>query len=174
MRRVLYNLRNLLSLDLNSKKNYQLPLRGWFKYLLNTELCRSILRLAVTWPLVKPPTMAGLNRLVVIWYSTCFLVWEVAYLSLKTSIDLFFFLILFSRYCCFVDPLVVSIVSSGRNQSSSHTFLCSLQGFVSTRLQCWQILFLLLFLIHIVSQRHLWDVMPYALSLVFLFSDPFA
>ena len=51
-------------------------------------------------------------------------------------------------------------------------FLCSPQVVVSMRqhcLQCWQILFLPLFLIHIVCQRRLWDVMPYALSLVFFF-----
>ena len=35
--------------------------------------------------------------------------------------------------------------------------------------QCWQVIFFLLFLVHIVCQRHLWDLMPPALSLVFLF-----
>ena len=39
--------------------------------------------------------------------------------------------------------------------------------------QCWQILFLPLFLIHIVCQRRLWDVKPYVWSLVFLFFGPF-
>ena len=39
-------------------------------------------------------------------------------------------------------------------------------------LQCWQVLFPHPFLIHIVCQRHLWDVIPYAWSLVFLFFGP--
>ena len=38
-------------------------------------------------------------------------------------------------------------------------------------LECWRAFFLLLFLTHTVCQRHLWGVRPYALSLVFLFSD---
>ena len=44
-------------------------------------------------------------------------------------------------------------------------FLCSLQVVVLMRQHClqyWLVLFLLLFLIHIIHQRHLWDVMPYA------------
>ena len=40
-------------------------------------------------------------------------------------------------------------------------------------LQCWLVLFLLLFLTHIICQPHLWDARPYAWLLVFLFSDPF-
>ena len=55
-------------------------------------------------------------------------------------------------------------------------FLCCLQVFVSMvqrRLQCWQVLFLPIFLTHIVCQRHLWDERPYAWSLVLLFSCPF-
>ena len=55
-------------------------------------------------------------------------------------------------------------------------FLCSLQVVVLMHqrwLQCWKVLFLILFLIRIVCQRHLWDVMSYARSLVFLFSGHF-
>ena len=51
-------------------------------------------------------------------------------------------------------------------------FLSSLQIVISMRqrcLRCWQILFLLFFLIHIVCQRRLWDVVTYAWSLVFMF-----
>ena len=42
--------------------------------------------------------------------------------SLKTSIELFFFLLLFSGYCRSARPSVVSIGSSGCNQSSSELF----------------------------------------------------
>ena len=55
-------------------------------------------------------------------------------------------------------------------------FLCSLRAVVSMRqrcLRCWQVLFLPLFYIHIVCRHRLWDVMPYAWSLVFFFFDPF-
>ena len=38
------------------------------------------------------------------------------------------------------------------------------------RLQCWKVFFFLFFLIHIVCQHHLWDVMPYAWSQVFFWS----
>ena len=54
-------------------------------------------------------------------------------------------------------------------------FLCNLRVVVSMRhccLQCRHVLFLLLFLTPIVCQRHLWDVRPYAWSLVFLLSGP--
>ena len=54
-------------------------------------------------------------------------------------------------------------------------FLCSSRVVVSMGqccFQCWQVLFLPPFLIHIVCQRHLWDVMTYAWSLVFLFFGP--
>ena len=54
-------------------------------------------------------------------------------------------------------------------------FVYSLRVVVSMRqrcLQCWQVLFLPLFLKHIVCQRRLGDVMPNALSLVFLFFGP--
>ena len=40
-------------------------------------------------------------------------------------------------------------------------------------LECWQVLFLLLLLTHTVCLRHLWGVRPYALSLVFSFTDSF-
>ena len=50
-------------------------------------------------------------------------------------------------------------------------FLCSPRVVVSMRhrcLQCWQVLFLPISLIHIVCQYRLWDVMLYVWSLVFL------
>ena len=53
-----------------------------------------------------------------------FLLWDVAYLSLKTSIELFYFPFLFSGYCRSAGPSVVRIVSGGSNQSSS-TIVCS-------------------------------------------------
>ena len=40
-------------------------------------------------------------------------------------------------------------------------------------LQCWQVLFFLLFLTNTVCLRHLWDVRPYIPSLVFLISTLF-
>ena len=47
-------------------------------------------------------------------------------------------------------------------------FLCSFYVF-----QSWRVLFLLLFLKHIVCQRYLWDVRHYASLSLFLFSGPF-
>ena len=47
-----------------------------------------------------------------------FLVWDVVYYSFKTRIKLFSFPFLFSSYCHSVGHRVVSIVSSGCNQSS--------------------------------------------------------
>ena len=51
-----------------------------------------------------------------------FLVWDVAYQSLKTSIALFFFLCLFSDYCRSDGFRVVAIVSGGCNKSFSVPF----------------------------------------------------
>ena len=105
-----------------------------------------------------------------------FFKWDVAWLSLKTCIELFFFPLLFSGYFRSADLRVISIAFCGCNQSSS-TFLCSLRIVVSMRQcyrQCWQVLFLPLFLIHLFCQRHLWDARPYAWILVFLFFGPFA
>ena len=52
-----------------------------------------------------------------------FFLWDVAYLSLKTSIELFFFPFLFSVYCGSVVFRVVSSISGDWNQSFS-TLLC--------------------------------------------------
>ena len=52
-----------------------------------------------------------------------FLVWDVAYLSLEISIELFFFPFWFSGYFRSVDVCVVCIVVSGCNQSSSVVFM---------------------------------------------------
>ena len=82
---------------------------------------------------------------------------------------------MFSGYFRSTDLRVVSVVSDDWDQSSSALF-CFLRVVVSIRqccLQCWQNLFLLLFLTHIVCQSHLWEVMPNAWLLVFLFSASF-
>ena len=89
---------------------------------------------------------------------------------LKPPIELFFFPFLFPSYCLFVHR-VFSIVSDGCKQSSFVFSYVVFESFVSMCqrcLRCWQVLFLPLFLIHIVCQRRLWDVVPYAWSLVFL------
>ena len=51
-----------------------------------------------------------------------FLVWDFAHLSLETSIQLFFFLFLFSGYICFVNACIFYVVTGGCNQSSSALF----------------------------------------------------
>ena len=94
---------------------------------------------------------------------------------LKCPYNYFPFRFLFPCYICSVDPRVVCIVSGGCNQSSFACFLCKFRVVVSVRqryLQCWQVLFVLLFLTHIVCYCLLWDVMSFASSLVFLFSGP--
>ena len=91
------------------------------------------------------------------------------------TIQLFFFLFLFSGYFCSVDSCVVCIVS-GCLISLPLRFLWSLLVVVSMHqrnLKCWCVLFLFLFLANTVCLRHLWDVNPYALSCVFLFSNLF-
>ena len=60
--------------------------------------------------------------------------------------------------------------------SFSLLFLCSFRAIISIYrryLQCLRVLFLLLFLTHIICLCHLWDVRPYATLLDFLFSAPF-
>ena len=74
-----------------------------------------------------------------------FFVWDVAYYSLKTSIELFFFPFSFANFR-FVSPQVVAIFSSGCN----HAFVCCLQFVVLMLqhcLQCWQVPHLLLLLL---------------------------
>ena len=69
-----------------------------------------------------------------------------------------------SHFCFLVFVILLSIVLSVR------VFLCSLRVVVwmcQRCLRCWQVLFLPLFLVHIVRPRRLWDVMPCAWSLVF-------
>ena len=97
--------------------------------------------------------------------------WDVASLSLKMFIQLFFFLFLLSSYFRSIDSHVVSIVSGGCNQFSTVLFYVVFKPLVLI-IQCWQILFLLFFSTHIVCRHHLCDVRPYASSLVFLFSGP--
>ena len=70
----------------------------------------------------------------------------------------------FSVYCHSADLRVVSIFSGDCNKSSS-TFFCVvflvIVSMCQRCLQCWQVLFLSLFLTLIVCQCHLWDAMPY-------------
>ena len=103
-------------------------------------------------------------------------VFSMLLISRLKPLKICFFPFLFSSYCYSVGLGVVSIVSGGCNQSFS-VLLYRLRVVVWMHprcLQCRQILFLLLFLIHIVCQHHLLDVMLDAWSLVFLFFGPFA
>ena len=103
---------------------------------------------------------------------------EILFISrLKNPIELYFFPFLFPIYCHSVVHHYVSIVSHDCNQSSFGLFyvvLESLYRCLQHCLQWWQVCFLPPFLIHIVCQLRLWDVMPYSCSLVFLFFGPFA
>ena len=95
-------------------------------------------------------------------------------LSLELSIHFFFFLFLFPSYCWSVDACVVCVFSG--HCYLSLLFLCSLRDVLSIYrryLQRWHVLFLLLFLKHIVTRYHLGDVRVYTLLGVFLFSAPF-
>ena len=94
-------------------------------------------------------------------------------MSLKTSLVLFFFPLLFSGYCRYAGPRDVSIVSGGCNWSSSVLFYVVFESSYRCVNVVFKDLFLPLFLTYITCQRHLWDAMPYARSLVFLFSGPF-
>ena len=83
--------------------------------------------------------------------SPCFHAWDVACLPLETSMELFFFPLLFSGYCRSAGPRVVSIVSGGCNQFFLPAFLSSLRVVLSmcqSYLHCCQVLFLPLFLTH--------------------------
>ena len=94
----------------------------------------------------------------------CFLVWYVAYLLLKTSIELFFFPFLFSVYCRSVTPHVISIVSGSCNQSSSRILYVVFKSLY----RCVNAVFNTgkssssFFSWHIICQRHLRNVRPYA------------
>ena len=99
------------------------------------------------------------------------LVWNLAYVSLEISIQLFFFLFLFSVYSCSADPCIVCVVSGRWNQSSAVLFYVVFES-------SWQcidafLLFFLLFSTHVAWQNHLLDVWAYASLIVFLFSGPF-
>ena len=88
----------------------------------------------------------------------------------------------FSSHFCFLIIVVLLVLMLSVSFlvaviNPSCVFLCSLRVVVSMRqrcIRCWQVLFLTSFLIHIVCQRHLWDVLPYVWSLVFFFCGPFA
>ena len=88
---------------------------------------------------------------------------------------MFSFPFLFPSYCYCVVHRVLSFVSCGCNESS-FVFLYIDWVVVSMHLRCLQccwVLFLPLFLKHIVCQRRLCDVMLYESKLVFLFFCPF-
>ena len=108
-----------------------------------------------------------------------FVAWNVHTLS--------FFSFLFSFYFCSVNACVDCIVSGGSNQFFQYFYFClfvclffwvffSILVVVSgheSYLECWCVLFLLLFLPHTVCLRHLRNVRPHATSWVFLFFGPF-
>ena len=86
--------------------------------------------------------------------------WDLASLSLKISIQLFFFPFLFPKFCCCsLCPYIVSTVIS--------LFLALFNVVHPHNLQWRQIIFLLPFLTHIVCLCHLSDVKPCALSSIF-------
>ena len=79
-----------------------------------------------------------------------------------------------SHFCFLVIVILLSIVLliSLLMAAIRLPFLYSLRVVVSMHercFQCLQVTFLPLFLIHTTCQHRLWDVMPHALSLVFLF-----
>ena len=98
---------------------------------------------------------------------------DFPYLSLGISSQLFFFPFRFSSYCWSADPWVVSDVSGHCNES-----IYAFYAVFETTYRCintiFNVLFLFLFLTHIVCLYHLENVWPYTKSLVFLFSGPFA
>ena len=85
-----------------------------------------------------------------------------------------------SRFCFLVVfvllMLVMSILFLAAVISFPSCFLCSFLVIISMYqryLKCWWVFFLLLFWTHRVCLCHFWDVRPYALSCVFLFTSPF-
>ena len=87
----------------------------------------------------------------------------------------------FSSHFCFLVifvllMFVLSVLFQVIVNSLPRRFLCSLLVIVSMHrrsLECWQVLFLLIFLTRTVCLRHRWDVRPYASSWVFPFSISF-
>ena len=67
----------------------------------------------------------------------------------------------FSSYFCSVDACVVCIVSGHCNQSSSVFFNVLFKFWHQCYLECWGVLFPLLFLTHIFCLHHLWDIRYY-------------
>ena len=77
---------------------------------------------------------------------------------LEISIQLFFFPFLFPRFCCCsACPYIVSAVTGCCNQSFITFFNVVFESLHPHNLQCWQVLFLLLFLTHIVCLCQLSD-----------------
>ena len=87
-----------------------------------------------------------------------------------------FFPYLFPSYCHSIVHRVVCIISDGYNQSPFEFFYVVIESFYGSVSAVFNAGKSLppSFLIHIVSQRRLWDIMPYAWSLVLFFFGPFA
>ena len=98
------------------------------------------------------------------------LVWDVAGYSLKTPIKLFFFSLLFSDYYRSTGPRATNIVSGHCNQPFSALPMkssgCCIDASMLSSILASPLppSFLDTF-----RHRYLWDTMPYAWSLVFLF-----
>ena len=91
------------------------------------------------------------------------------FLSCEISVKMFVELGFFSFFFLLMLVLSVLFLVTVINQ-------CALLVFVSMHrrcLECWRVLFLLLFLTHIIYLRHVWNVRPYVSPLLFLFSGPF-
>ena len=81
----------------------------------------------------------------------------------------------FSSHFCFrVIIVVFFVLFPVAVNDLSLLFLCSLRVVVSIHLECWRVLFFLLFLIHIVSLCHFRDTRPFCIVITSLFSDLFA
>ena len=94
--------------------------------------------------------------------------WDFTCLSLEMSIQLFFFIFLFSGYFCSLDVWVVPIISSGCNQSSPSFFFMSSSSFC---ISSSMLSSLLLFLSHTFCLYHLLGVRPYTSLQVFCWSS---
>ena len=90
--------------------------------------------------------------------------------------------IVFSLHFCFlfisillvlVFSVMFLVVVISLSSTLSYVIFESLYRCINS-LQCWQVLFLLFFiLIRIISQRNLWDIINYAITLIFLFTCPY-
>ena len=92
------------------------------------------------------------------------------HLFIDWNVRAVFFPFLFSNYCCSIDAGVVCVVFGRCDQSFFALFY--VESILRFYLQCFRVLFVFHFLIHIVCLCHLWDERSYASSLVFQFSCP--